>query len=82
MRALGMKESVHVDVVVDGVRAEDVYLVCSDGLSGMVPDDDLLRMVWGEANMDGVCKRLVDLANDNGGQDNITVALARVNGQR
>ena len=73
-RALGMQDSVAVDMVPDEPQAGDVYVLCSDGLSGMIDDDELLRLV-GEAgdDMEKAAHDLVAAANANGGEDNITV---------
>jgi protein phosphatase len=77
-RALGRARSVEVDVRTEALREDDVYLLCSDGLSGMV-DDDVIRDVVGmEAGLDEVCDTLIALANDAGGTDNVTVLSLRV----
>jgi serine/threonine protein phosphatase PrpC len=81
VRALGMKDTVAVDVFHQEPRLGDVYLLCSDGLSGMVDDNEMLQIVQGEKDLDRCCERLVEVANGNGGVDNITVALARLEPQ-
>lgn len=75
-RALGMQDSVAVDMVPDDPEQGDVYVLCSDGLSGMITDDDILRTVSdaGE-DMETAAKNLIQLANANGGEDNITVIV-------
>jgi protein phosphatase len=78
VRALGMKESVQVDLFVDQPRLGDVYLLCSDGLSGMVPDEELAHVLRHEDDLDGACGDLITTANDHGGVDNITALLARI----
>ena len=78
VRALGMKPSVQVDVIVDQPRLGDVYVLCSDGLSSMVPDLEIAAVVSGEDDVDRLCDRLVEMANGNGGLDNVTVIAARV----
>jgi len=92
VRALGMKDTVQVDVVRVEPQDGDIFLLCSDGLSGMVPDP-LIRSTlaalsppsspnaneeerW--ARLEGACKQLIDLANANGGLDNVTCVLAQV----
>jgi protein phosphatase len=76
VRALGMKDSVTVDVHKCAVRPGDIYLLCSDGLSGMVPDQDILKLVQGaKGDLEQACRDLIASANSNGGQDNITVVL-------
>jgi PPM family protein phosphatase len=78
VRALGMKESVQVDLQIDTPRVGDIYLMCSDGLSGMIPDSQLGAIAAGELDLDRACERLIRIANENGGVDNITVVLARL----
>jgi protein phosphatase len=78
VRALGMKESVQVDLLSDQTRVNDTYLLCSDGLSGMVDDPGLAYILQEEQDLDTACERLIHAANRNGGQDNITCVLARL----
>ena len=78
VRALGMKESVQVDLLSDPTRLGDVYLLCSDGLTGMVDDAGLSYIISEEPDLDTACERLIHAANRNGGQDNITCCLARL----
>ncbi|MCB9545835.1 MAG: Stp1/IreP family PP2C-type Ser/Thr phosphatase [Myxococcales bacterium] len=77
VRALGMKETVQVDVMQERPLAGDVYLLCSDGLSGMVTDPDMARILTKGGELDTLCDELIDRANENGGTDNITVILIR-----
>lgn len=80
VRALGMKESVQVDVMSETPEEGDVYLLCSDGLSGMLNDEEMRKlMLEGGDDLDLKCERLIDAANHNGGTDNITVILVRYN---
>jgi PPM family protein phosphatase len=78
VRALGMKESVQVDLLSDQMRVGDTYLLCSDGLSGMVDDPGLAYILQEEQDLDTACERLIHAANRNGGVDNITCVLARL----
>jgi len=78
VRALGMKESVQVDVMTDAFKLGDVYLMCSDGLSGMIDDDGLCEVLKQETDVDRACEALITLANRNGGVDNITCVLAKL----
>jgi serine/threonine protein phosphatase PrpC len=78
VRALGMKEAVQVDIQTEQPRIGDCYILCSDGLSGMITDDTIAHVVQQERDLDRACERLIDLANENGGVDNISVVLARV----
>jgi PPM family protein phosphatase len=78
VRALGMKSSVEVDILVDHPRIGDLYLLCSDGLSGMVSDTEIAGFAIEEPDLDKLCDRLIGAANENGGVDNITVVCARL----
>ena len=77
-RAVGRGATVDVDLRTEALRAGDVYLLCSDGLSGMVEDDDILSHVAGAPSLDAACKALLDAANAGGGEDNVTVVLVRI----
>lgn len=77
VRALGMKETVKVDTRFHTPRAGDTILLCSDGLSGPVSDDEILSIVTGAADLKTATRRLIDRANENGGPDNITCVLTR-----
>jgi protein phosphatase len=82
VRALGMKETVQVDVAHDVPQPGDIYLLCSDGLSGMVHDDEMAELLnEGGDDLDVKCQRLIDRANEHGGTDNITVILVRYEGE-
>jgi protein phosphatase len=78
VRALGMKASIEVDILVEHPRLGDLYLLCSDGLSGMVTDPEMARLATEESDLDKLCERLIAQANSNGGIDNITVVCARL----
>jgi len=78
VRALGMKDSVQVDVHIDNPRLGDIYVLCSDGLSGMVKDHEICEVADGEVDLDNACERLIGMANKAGGLDNITVVVIRV----
>jgi protein phosphatase len=73
-----MKSTVQIDTIVDQPRLGDVYVLCSDGLSGMVPDTEIAALVANEPDLDKICERLITAANAAGGQDNITVVAVRV----
>ena len=75
-RALGMNDSVTVDLVHDEPRPGDRYVLCSDGLSGMIPDA-AIRHIVEEAgdDVEKASRDLVDAANSAGGEDNITVVV-------
>jgi PPM family protein phosphatase len=78
VRALGMKETVQVDVHTDVPRLGDLFLLCSDGLSGMISDEHIRDIVEHETDLDRAAERLISAANSAGGKDNITVVLARI----
>jgi protein phosphatase len=78
VRALGMKENVAVDIVAEQPRIGDVYLMCSDGLSGMLSDEQMAHVVRSQADLDAAVEALIRGANEEGGIDNISVVLARI----
>ena len=72
------KDSVKVDSKLDHPNPGDIYLLCSDGLSGPVPDPELLRLVEeNKGDLKAAAARLIARANENGGPDNITACLIR-----
>jgi protein phosphatase len=78
-RALGVEPTVEVEVHEYDVLPDDIYLLCSDGLPDMVEDEDIhLTISTFDASLDRVGQQLVDLANDQGGRDNVSVMLAQV----
>ena len=78
VRALGMKDAVEVDLDREELEDGDVLLLCSDGLSGMVPDERIAEIVRGyPKDLRGAAQALVDAANDAGGQDNVTCVLVQ-----
>jgi len=78
-RALGVEVAVEVEVQEHPVQRGDIYVLCSDGLSDMVEDDDIhLTINTFGANLETVARQLIQLGNDNGGKDNISVVLAQV----
>ncbi|MFH1701780.1 MAG: Stp1/IreP family PP2C-type Ser/Thr phosphatase [Candidatus Zixiibacteriota bacterium] len=81
-RALGVKASVDIDVAVRKITENEIYILCSDGLCGFVDDGDI-RDVTVACNEDinKICDNLVQLANDRGGSDNVSVAAISVAGK-
>ena len=77
-RALGPEPDVQVDVQADPARAGDVFMVCSDGLTSMVPEARVKPILAGAASLDQAGRELIAAANDAGGRDNITVILFRL----
>jgi protein phosphatase len=79
-RALGPEADVEVETFTHTGRDGDVYLICSDGLSGMVSDAQMAQVLAQAGSLDQAAQQLVDAANANGGKDNITVVLFRLEG--
>lgn len=80
-RAVGIDTEVEVETHVHTVQVGDVYLLCSDGLNDMVEDEDIgsaLGML--KSNLPLAAGQLIEMANDNGGRDNVSVILVKVNG--
>ena len=77
-RGLGITREVDVEEGVDDVQTADIYLICSDGLSDMVPDPVLEETLSkGGEGLSDLCEKLLDLAIQNGGRDNISLILVR-----
>jgi protein phosphatase len=77
-RALGMQDHVVVDLQSDEPRPGDVYVLCSDGLSGMVSDEDIQQIVTVAPDIREACRKLIQRANERGGEDNITAVLIQL----
>ncbi|MGB9184503.1 MAG: Stp1/IreP family PP2C-type Ser/Thr phosphatase [Solirubrobacteraceae bacterium] len=77
-RALGVDPEVEVDTRTYAGRAGDVVLLCSDGLTSMISEDEIVSILNGEDDLDRAAERLIAAANEAGGRDNITVILFRL----
>lgn len=77
-RALGMQEHVNVDLQGDDALVGDCYLLCSDGLSGMIEDPEILEIVAGAKSIEEACRKLIAVANEHGGEDNITAVIVKI----
>jgi protein phosphatase len=77
-RALGPEPLVEVDTVTYPVRAGDVLLLCSDGLTSMISDEQVAAVLAGTNDLHAAAQALIDEANAAGGRDNITVVLFRL----
>ncbi len=77
-RALGMQDQVVVDLQHDSPEDGDVYVLCSDGLSGMIVDEEIQRIITGANNIGEACRKLIEKANEHGGEDNITAVLIKI----
>ena len=78
LQALGPDPKVKVDLTHQDLRRGDVLVLCSDGLSNAVSSSEIVGVVSAEVEVSAACDRLVSLANERGGPDNITIILARV----
>lgn len=77
-RALGPEPDVEVETFTCPSRDEDVYLICSDGLTTMVPEERVAEVIRGRSSLRQAAEELVRTANESGGRDNITVVLFRL----
>jgi PPM family protein phosphatase len=77
-RALGMQDQVVVDLQHDEPTIGDVYILCSDGLSGMVADEEIQKIITTAPDIRDACKKLIQKANESGGEDNATVVLIKI----
>jgi len=77
-RAVGVNETVEVDLLEDFTMTDDIYLLCSDGLTDMIDDGLIADIILNyRDNLDRVAKELIRQANEHGGKDNISALLAR-----
>ncbi len=80
-RAVGLEESLEVDLLIEAPRVSDLYMLCSDGLSRMVSHDALVETLMNqELSLEDRAHRLVEQANQAGGRDNVTVILVQIAG--
>jgi len=78
LRAVGTSEKMDVDLSCGDLHPGDIFLLCSDGLHGMVADHEMQPVLAFDAPLDLKAEMLVNMANDAGGKDNVTVVLAHV----
>jgi protein phosphatase len=78
VRAIGVAPAVKIDLIIARPRPGDVYLLCSDGLSKMASDDSVREILLAKPDPEKASQALIELANEGGGRDNITVILVRV----
>ena len=74
--AVGMKTKPRIDCFDAALYPKDIFLICSDGLTNMLEDEEILRIVHEEEDLPSAAQKLIDEANRNGGSDNISVILA------
>lgn len=81
LQALGPEAKVRVDLTHQSIRKGDMVILCSDGLSGLVKKDEIAAVVTQDGkDLVTMCSELIAMANERGGPDNITVIIARVDG--
>ena len=80
LQALGPDAKVKVDLTYQELRKDDVVVLCSDGLSGLVKKEEIAEIAGAATDLQAACDRLIALANERGGPDNITVVIARFDG--
>jgi protein phosphatase len=77
-RAVGIEETVEVDVLEDVAHPDDIYLLCSDGVTDMIDDDVIKKIIIDNSdNLDQTAAELIRVSNEAGGKDNISAMLAR-----
>ena len=76
-RAIGVMPRVDADFFEVDLEDKDIVLLCSDGLSNMVTDERIYQLVTGSVDTETIARKLVEEANKNGGQDNITVVVVK-----
>ena len=81
LQALGPDPKVKVDLTHQELRRGDLLVLCSDGLSGLVKKEEIAEAVGPGTDLAGAAERLIALANERGGPDNITVIIARFDGE-
>ncbi|XXT96748.1 Stp1/IreP family PP2C-type Ser/Thr phosphatase [Sorangium sp. So ce834] len=77
VRALGMKDTVKVDTRFEVPQLNDLYVLCSDGLSGPVSDSEMAQILTDHQDIQVATSKLIERANENGGPDNVTCVLVR-----
>jgi protein phosphatase len=77
-QAVGVNPDLTIDMIVDKPQEEDVYLLCSDGLSKMLSDDEIREVLVDHQDLESALYTLIELSNDRGGNDNVTVIIVKV----
>lgn len=78
LKALGTETTVHADIQLLDWEAEDTLLLCSDGLSDKITNDEIADWMVKNENINVIGKQLIDLANERGGEDNISLIMVRL----
>ncbi|QSZ28390.1 Stp1/IreP family PP2C-type Ser/Thr phosphatase [Aceticella autotrophica] len=76
-RALGINQEIEVDLFMGEVRPNDIYILCTDGLTNMLTDDQILKEFIDNTDIYKACDSLIKLAKFNGGYDNITIVAVK-----
>ncbi len=69
-----------IDLTHQQLRRGDILVLCTDGLSGLVKKEEIAEVVTGTDDLVDACRQLIDRANENGGPDNITAIVAKIDG--
>lgn len=77
LQALGSGNKLNAEINCFSLERSDIILLCTDGLNNMLNDEEMIQLLEAESSLQEKCDRLIDAANANGGQDNITVILYR-----
>jgi protein phosphatase len=78
LRAVGVKEELTIDLLNGNIYPEDLFLLCSDGLTDMIQDDQIQDILCSDIDLNQKAEHLIESANVAGGIDNITVVLAAI----
>ena len=77
-KSLGSRDELEPEILVEPLQAGDLYLLCSDGLWGPVPDEKIKSIIRSTSDIEAACQLLIDAANEAGGPDNITSLIVRI----
>jgi len=77
-QAVGVNDRLVIDLIVDKPQDGDVYLLCSDGLSKMLSDNEIREVLVEQEDLEGALYTLIEMANDRGGNDNVTIVIVKV----
>jgi protein phosphatase len=81
LQSLGSQRKINVVISKLELCRNDILLICTDGLTNKVPDEEIKDIILGSVSIESACRNLVEAANRHGGEDNITVVLAKVSGE-
>ncbi|MDF2523969.1 MAG: protein phosphatase, partial [Clostridiales bacterium] len=78
-RAIGCSDVLEVDTYIHSINKNDILLLCTDGLTNMLDEDEIKNVVLSSESLDNACDELIRRANEKGGEDNITVIIVKNN---